>query len=159
MIRRPPRSTQSRSSAASDVYKRQVLQQPGEEQVPGLKQRQVLLVLDLARGQQPRRLQVEQRRRHDKEVADLVQVPAARALPDIGDELVGDGGERHLGDVELVLGDQPEQQVKRALEDIEVYLEGARAVRRVISLARGGGACAMSVRVQARGVRWRRGRR
>jgi len=25
MIRRPPRSTQSRSSAASDVYKRQVL--------------------------------------------------------------------------------------------------------------------------------------
>ena len=36
MIRRPPRSTQSRSSAASDVYKRQV---PAEEQdtlvVPG----------------------------------------------------------------------------------------------------------------------------
>src|SRR5450756_479622 len=32
MIRRPPRSTQSRSSAASDVYKRQVLvQNPGEE--------------------------------------------------------------------------------------------------------------------------------
>src|SRR5665213_1302016 len=28
MIRRPPRSTQSRSSAASDVYKRQVLVQP-----------------------------------------------------------------------------------------------------------------------------------
>ena len=28
MIRRPPRSTQSRSSAASDVYKRQVLQTP-----------------------------------------------------------------------------------------------------------------------------------
>ena len=28
-IRRPPRSTQSRSSAASDVYKRQVLRGPG----------------------------------------------------------------------------------------------------------------------------------
>src|SRR5665213_3922199 len=28
MIRRPPRSTQSRSSAASDVYKRQVFQRP-----------------------------------------------------------------------------------------------------------------------------------
>ena len=27
MIRRPPRSTQSRSSAASDVYKRQLVQQ------------------------------------------------------------------------------------------------------------------------------------
>src|SRR5659263_697114 len=30
MIRRPPRSTQSRSSAASDVYKRQPLTCPGE---------------------------------------------------------------------------------------------------------------------------------
>ena len=29
MIRRPPRSTQSRSSAASDVYKRQVCALPG----------------------------------------------------------------------------------------------------------------------------------
>src|SRR5450756_2752057 len=29
MIRRPPRSTQSRSSAASDVYKRQLLSQVG----------------------------------------------------------------------------------------------------------------------------------
>src|SRR5680860_1141027 len=29
MIRRPPRSTQSRSSAASDVYKRQVLDNKG----------------------------------------------------------------------------------------------------------------------------------
>src|SRR5450756_943388 len=31
MIRRPPRSTQSRSSAASDVYKRQPAQQPLHE--------------------------------------------------------------------------------------------------------------------------------
>src|SRR5450756_2413787 len=30
MIRRPPRSTQSRSSAASDVYKRQVLELEGD---------------------------------------------------------------------------------------------------------------------------------
>src|SRR5450756_3161959 len=29
MIRRPPRSTQSRSSAASDVYKRQIVDQRG----------------------------------------------------------------------------------------------------------------------------------
>src|SRR5450756_3145493 len=29
MIRRPPRSTQSRSSAASDVYKRQIVNRPG----------------------------------------------------------------------------------------------------------------------------------
>src|SRR5680860_1616888 len=40
MIRRPPRSTQSRSSAASDVYKRQLAddrtpEDPGEEVVAG----------------------------------------------------------------------------------------------------------------------------
>ena len=34
MYRRPPRSTQSRSSAASDVYKRQALQR-GDLGVPG----------------------------------------------------------------------------------------------------------------------------
>src|SRR5665213_3902792 len=34
MIRRPPRSTQSRSSAASDVYKRQVLGNPNFYQDP-----------------------------------------------------------------------------------------------------------------------------
>src|SRR5450756_2977559 len=33
MIRRPPRSTQSRSSAASDVYKRQALQERGYREV------------------------------------------------------------------------------------------------------------------------------
>src|SRR5450756_1934974 len=31
MIRRPPRSTQSRSSAASDVYKRQLWARPGRD--------------------------------------------------------------------------------------------------------------------------------
>src|SRR5450756_591426 len=35
MIRRPPRSTQSRSSAASDVYKRQVIEVSGLDR-PGL---------------------------------------------------------------------------------------------------------------------------
>src|SRR5450756_1696736 len=33
MIRRPPRSTQSRSSAASDVYKRQIQPLPGFEEI------------------------------------------------------------------------------------------------------------------------------
>src|SRR5680860_1918784 len=34
MIRRPPRSTQSRSSAASDVYKRQVVEDKPEDLKP-----------------------------------------------------------------------------------------------------------------------------
>src|SRR5450756_2703932 len=35
MIRRPPRSTQSRSSAASDVYKRQLEQHPARHELAG----------------------------------------------------------------------------------------------------------------------------
>ena len=35
--------------------------------------------------------------------------------------------QRDLGDVELVLGDQPEQQVERTLEVVEVHLEARRA--------------------------------
>ena len=45
MIRRPPRSTQSRSSAASDVYKRQTLRAMAAEaadKVIGYRKRQVL---------------------------------------------------------------------------------------------------------------------
>ena len=45
---------------AGDLLERPVLQQPREEQVAGLQQRQVLLVLDLAGRQQPGRLEVEQ---------------------------------------------------------------------------------------------------
>ena len=41
----------------------------------------------------------------------------------MGDELVRHLGESDLGDIELVLGDQREQQVERALEDVKVHLE------------------------------------
>ena len=57
---------------------RAVLQQPGEQQVAGLEQGQVVLVLDVGGGQQPRRLEVEQGRRHDEELGRLLQVEARR---------------------------------------------------------------------------------
>ena len=56
---------------------RAVLQQPGEEQVARLEQREVLLVLDVGGRQQPRGLQVEQGRRDDEELGGLAEVPAA----------------------------------------------------------------------------------
>ncbi len=46
-----------------DLLERAVLQEPGEEQVARLEQREVLLVLDVALRQQPGGLQVEQGRR------------------------------------------------------------------------------------------------
>ena len=52
MIRRPPRSTLDRSSAASDVYKRQVLDDVAEDELPlasciaGVDERCHVLALD-----------------------------------------------------------------------------------------------------------------
>ena len=66
---------------AATLLVRPVLQQPGEEQVPRLEQGQVLLVLDLGRGQQPGRLEVEQGGRDDQELAGLVEVPLGRPWP------------------------------------------------------------------------------
>ena len=56
-----------------------VLQEPGEEQVSGLQEGQVLLVLHLATGQEPGGLEVQQGRGHDEEFGGLVQIPL-RAL-------------------------------------------------------------------------------
>ncbi len=104
-----------------------VLQQPREQQVAGLQQREILLVLHVARGQQPGGLQVEQGGRHDQELGGLPEVPRGPLAPDVGDELVGDLGQGHFGHVQLVLGDQAEQQVERPLEVVQVHLEGAAA--------------------------------
>ena len=56
-------------------------------------------------------------------------VVCSRSSPkrlDVADELVGDLRQRHFGDVELVLGDQRQQQVERALEHAEADREAGR---------------------------------
>ena len=60
------------------LLERAVLQQPREEQVARLEQREVLLVLDVALRQQPGGLEVEQGRGDEQERRGLVQVPLAR---------------------------------------------------------------------------------
>src|SRR5690606_30348877 len=103
-----------------------VLEEPREEEVPGLEQREVLLVLHFGLRQQPRSLEIQEGRGDEQERGGLLQVPAAalrRSSLDVSDELVGDLGERDLGDIELVLGDQLQQQVERPLEVVELDLE------------------------------------
>src|SRR5678815_5936812 len=58
MIRRPPRSTLDRSSAASDVYKRQLLLMWVVERMDGIQMRRFLLplVLSLIHISEPTRL-------------------------------------------------------------------------------------------------------
>jgi hypothetical protein len=107
-----------------------VLQEAGEEQVPRLQGGEVLLVVDVRAGQEAGGLEVQQRRGDDDEARRLVEVEGGGG-PQVPDELVGDGGEGDLGDVEAMLGDEPQEQVERTGEDVEVDLEpGAVLVRR-----------------------------
>ena len=87
----PPRlARQPPLEHAGDLLERLVLQQPGEQQVARLEQREVLLVLDVALRQQPGRLEVEQGRGDHQERRGLLEVPDLADRLDVGDELVGD---------------------------------------------------------------------
>ena len=66
---------------AGDLLEGLVLQQPGEQQVAGLEQGEVLLVLDVALRQQPGRLEVEQGRGDQQERRGLLEVPDRRRRP------------------------------------------------------------------------------
>ena len=123
------------SSTRGDLLERAVLQQPREQQVARLEQREVLLVLDVALRQQPGGLEVEQRRGDQQERRGLLEVPLPARRLDVGDELVGDLRQRDLGDVELVLGDQAQQQVEGALEVVQAYGERRRAGSSATALA------------------------
>jgi hypothetical protein len=106
-----------------------VLKEAGEEQVPRLQGGEVLLVVDVRAGQEAGGLEVQQRRGDDDEARRLVEVESGGG-PQVPDELVGDGGEGDLRDVQAVLGDEPQEQVERTGEDVEVDLEpGAVLVR------------------------------
>ena len=111
------------SEVRSRLLVRAVLEEAGEQQVARLQQREVLLVLHLGRRQQPGRLEVEQRGRDNEELRCLAEVPGRAEGADIRDELVRHLGQGDLGDVELVLGDQREQEVERALEVRQPHLE------------------------------------
>jgi len=108
-----------------DVLVGAVLQQPREEDVAGLEQGEVVLVLDLAGREQPRGLEVEQRGRDDEEFGGLVEVPLRSASPDVGQEVVDDRVQGQDRDIETVLGDEGEEQVEGALELLEPHREGA----------------------------------
>ena len=71
-------------------------------------------------------LEVQQGRRDEHELAGLRQVPVDLGLlgrPQVRHELVGDLGQGDLGDVQLVLGDQAQEQLEGPGEDVEVNLE------------------------------------
>ena len=99
-----------------DVLERPVLQQPGEQQVAHLEQREVFLVVDLPGRQQPGRLEIQQRGGDHQEGRGLVEFQLRADRLGVGDEFVGHLVQRHLGDVETVREDQLQQQIERPLE-------------------------------------------
>ena len=106
-----------------DMLERPVLQQAREQQVAHLQQGKVFLVVDLACGQQARRLQIQQGRRDHQERGGLVEFELRADRLGVGDEVVGHLVQRHLGDVEPVREDQLQQQVERTLEIAQPNLE------------------------------------
>src|SRR5450759_4242999 len=110
-----------------DLLERAILQQQGEQQVPSFDQRQIFLVLRVQLGQQVGRLDVEQGGGNQQELGGLTQVPfGVRGLmgPDVGHELERNLGKGYLRDVQLVFGNQAQEKLKGALEDVEMHLEG-----------------------------------
>ncbi len=65
------------------------------------------------------RLHLQQRRRHDQEVAGDLQVEAVLPLGDDDDELVRDGRDADVGDLDLAAPDEEQQQVHRPAEHLE----------------------------------------
>src|SRR3954454_5421282 len=113
------------------MLERALVQESSEQQVSGLQQREVLLVINVAAKEQPGGLEVEEGGGDEQEGRRLLEVPATAGRLDVRDELVCDLRQRHLGDVELVFGDQAQQQVERSLEVVEA--DGGRRM-----LAEGG---------------------
>ena len=79
-----------------------VLQQAREQQVTHLQQSEVLLIGHLTGRQQAGRLEVEQGGGDDQKRRGLIEFHHPADLAGVGDELVGDGVQGNLGDIEAV---------------------------------------------------------
>jgi hypothetical protein len=79
--------------------------------------------LHLLGWQQHARLDLDEHRRHQQVLGGQLEVVLADLI-DVGQVLARDVGQRDVEDVEVLLADQVEQQVERALEGVEEDLEG-----------------------------------
>ena len=98
---------------------------PGQQQIPFLPQGQFLFGLDIvATGKQAPGLQLQQHRRDQEELGGHFQIQGGPHLLQGGHVLVHDVGQRHLPEVDLVPGDEMQEQVERALEDGRAHRVG-----------------------------------
>ncbi len=127
LARKPPGLLlQGACHQGGHLLKRLILEQPGKEEVPGFEQRDVFIVLDLAGWQEPGCFEVQEGGGDDQELAGFIQGPLLAVLlelPDVFDELISDRGDGHFGNIQLVLGDQAEQEVERTREVGQTHLK------------------------------------
>ena len=98
------------------VLERLAVEQAGEEQITLLEAAQLLVELDVfAAGEQAAGFQLHERRRDEQELGGRLEIDALHAL-DLRAERVDDAHEGDLPEVDLLLQDQMEEQVERALE-------------------------------------------
>src|SRR5439155_19824431 len=93
-----------------------------EELTDESRARILLLLLGNRRREQHARLDPHQGRGHDQELAGDLQVELAHQLQRV-EVLPRDLGDGYVGDLELLLLDQMEQEIQRAIEDRDVDLK------------------------------------
>ena len=114
---RTARGLQPVAHHARRVLERLALEQPREQEVALLEAHQLLVEIDVfAAGQQPARLQLDERRRDQQELGRDVEIDALHVL-DLGAEHVDDARQRDLPEVDLFFQDQVQEEVERALEN------------------------------------------
>ena len=120
----PGEETTSRSEASIDprpgLPVRRALDQAGQQEVALLEEAALGRIPGPCR-KQPQRLELQERRRDHQEAGRRLEIERLPAV-DCREELVGDGGQGHVVDVDPLAGDQLQEQVDRALEHFELDL-------------------------------------
>ncbi len=111
------RSLEAVSQDGRHVLEGQTGQQAAEQPIALLGEGQLLIGVDRGPSrEQPTRLQLDESRRDQEELGGHLEVQ--RLDPgEVLQVLVHQPRQAHLGDLELALGDQPQEKVERSLED------------------------------------------
>jgi hypothetical protein len=106
------------------VLERLALEQAGEQEVPLLPEREVVVQVDVVvPGQHPPGLEFHQRGGDQEEFGRHLEVELLHA-GELGQVGVDDRRERDLVELDLLAHDQVQQQVERSLEDLGLHLVG-----------------------------------
>ena len=99
------------------VLERLALEQARQQQVALLEAQQLLVELEVVEArEQAAGLELHQRRRDEQELGGDVEVEAASHALELGEVGVDDRAERDLPELHLLLEDEVQQEVERALE-------------------------------------------